>query len=843
MVRLFWPYRGRILFFAATIALGIGSLFAVSNLLGLVERTLGEQARTMMSADIAVSSWRPLDDTARAAMDEVLAAAPAVQRTEIVELASMVRPRDEAPFLVTVRGVEPAYPLHGSIATVRPWAGPLTGDDCLIDESMAIQRGLERGDGLQLGRTTLRVAAVLARDPDRATAGVFAFAPRVIVPLAALDATGLVDQKSRVRRTTQIAVGVPQGEDATPLVRRIAGALTERIGSPNVDVTSFADAQPTTSEIFRMVATFFAMVALVTLVLGALGVVVGVYSLLNDHLDIIATLRCMGTDPRTIARAYLGLCAGLGLLGGILGVGVGAGLDALAVGLVGEATALPLTLHIGAGEVVRSLVLGLVVAVAFNLASVRALARATPQALRSPDARALKVGRLDLALLIVGALVAVAGWLYLDTRSVALSVGFSLGLAATVLLALVLVGLGFLGLTALHRLLLRVPSPLVLRHGLLQVVRNRRRSLAYLVTLGLGLTLVVALHLIQHSIEAELRIDGDDVPNLFLIDIQTDQVADVERIAADAGATRVSLSPLVRARLTHIDGQGVVAAGDEPASMEERRRRRMLSREYNLTYKDALNASETLTAGRLWEPGSTNAELSLERRFAERIGVELGARLTFDIQGRPQEGVVTSIRQINWLSLMPNFFVVLPTRVLEPAPQTLIGSLRLADAAGIAGFQRELFAAHPNISVVDLGPIFGQVRRILGFVGSAVQLLALVCAGVGLLVLLLALRLGRPERVRQAGILRALGFETRQILALDLVEHAAVGLIAAVTVLVLATAFATVALGTMGVAPRLPPGTLAAAAAVAVALPVGAALLYNAPAYRRGVRAAFTAEG
>ncbi|GMV38522.1 MAG: permease [Myxococcales bacterium] len=834
MARLFWPYRGRILLFAATIALGIGSLFAVSNLLGLVERTLAEQARSLMSADLAVSSWRPLDDDARGALEETLAG-ERVRRTDVLELASMARAGD-TPFLVTVRGVEPTYPLHGDIGA-DGWEGSLTGDACLIDPSMAAQRGLGPGDTLELGRARFRVAAVLSRDPDRATAGVFAFAPRVIVPLDALAATGLVDQKSRVRRTSFIAVDAG-AEDPTPRVRRLAQQLTERIGSPNVEITSFVDAQPTTSEMFRLIATFFAMVALVTLVLGTLGVVVGVLSLLNDHLEIIATLRCLGVDPRSVSRAYLGLCAGIGLLGGVLGVAVGAALDALAVDAVAAATDLPLTLRIGAGEVARALVLGVGIAVAFNLASVRALARVAPRDMRSPDARPLALRRLDLALLVVGALLAVGAWLWVETRSPILSAGFALGLAATAGAALLLVGAGFLVLGGLHRALLRVRSPLVLRHGILQVVRNRRRSLAYLITLGLGLTLVVALGLIQHSIEAELQLDGE-VPNLFLVDVQTDQAADVEAFAGRAGATRLSLSPLVRARLVSIDGQAVVR--DEGGTREERRRQRMLSREYNLTGKDALNASETVVEGRLWEPGTTAVELSLERRFADRLGVGLGGRLTFDVQGRPLDGVVTSIRQINWLSLLPNFFVVLPAQVLEGAPQTLIGSLRLPGVERMAEFQRELFAAHPNISVIDLGPLFGQVRRLLGTVGATIQLLAAVCAGVGLLILLLALRLGRPERVRQAAILRALGFDTRQILGLDLVEHAAVGLIAAVTVLVLATTFAAVALGSMDVRPRFPPGALAAAALVAIALPVVAALLSNTPAYRRGVRAAFSA--
>ena len=232
----------------------------------------------------------------------------------------------------------------------------------------------------------------------------------------------------------------------------------------------------------------------------------------------------------------------------------------------------------------------------------------------------------------------------------------------------------------------------------------------------------------------------------------------------------------------------------EGESPEARTRARFLTREYNLTSRDVLSESETLVEGDYWSPGGGGDEVSLEVRFAKRIGVEIGDTLRFDVQGRPMDARITSLRRINWLSLMPNFFVVFPRKRLEDAPQTLVGSVRLP-AAETVGFKDALFSHHPNISLIDLPPIFDQVRGLFHTLGVTVRTLALLCALVGLMILFATLQLGRPERIERGNVLRTLGLDTAGILRVELVEVTTIGAISGGVILLLSLSLIHVIIG------------------------------------------------
>lgn len=844
MRRLFWPYRGRILFFAAIIGLGVGSLFAVANLLALVERGIYEQARSLMAADLTVSSWQPLSDAQRARIDGIVGPIEGLRETQTVEMASMVRPSaaDATPFLVTVKAIADGYPLHGTLEVEPPGAVArvLSESVCLISKEMAAQRGIAVGDRLRLGESDLEVAGVIVGEPDAGLIGALSFAPRVMVGIATLERTGLVQFGSRVRRRAFYALPEGTAQPAAAL-EDLQKRLVEALDTPQVQVQTYSQGAPAIRDTLSRVAMFFAMVALVTLVLGTIGVIVGVLSLLRDHLRDIATLRAMGVGPGSIRRAYLGLLVIVGLAGGALGLGFGLALDwAVLEALGGELFGVGVGLSVGTA--LEALALALIVAIGFNLASVGALARLPPNAVLADTEDALRLRKRDLAAMSVLMVGLVFGYLYLGTRSLPSALAFTGGLVATTLLCLALVGATFVVLRGALAALARTSGRrgLLVRQGLLSVVRNRRRSLVYLLTLGIGLGLTTTLGLVQSSLERELRIDDDRaLPNLFMIDIQSDQVSSIQAIAAQRGLDPPQLSPLIRARLTHLEGQAVADLELDASTPEARQRARAIAREYSLSHKDDLSRSETIVAGEFWQPGETRPLLSLEERFASRLGLELGDTMTFDVQGRPLTATITSLRRVNWLSLQPNFFAVMPSAVLGPAPQTLIGSVRVPERGQIASVQAAIFERHPNVSVIDLAPVFGEVRSLLGYLAATIRGLALLCALVGLLILLGSFQLGRQERLARAGILRALGFETRQIIGVDLVEYGLVGLVATLAVGVVSVGFASALTGAMQVGLHLD-SAFALALIVPLLLPVLAGLLYQIPGYRRSAQASFT---
>lgn len=254
-------------------------------------------------------------------------------------------------------------------------------------------------------------------------------------------------------------------------------------------------------------------------------------------------------------------------------------------------------------------------------------------------------------------------------------------------------------------------------------------------------------------------------PNLFLIDVQKGQLAQVSRLTREVSGAPPEAAPLIRARLTQVGSEPVTLKDLRGLTLEERSRQRFLTREYNLTYKDVLHEGEKVAQGRFWLPGETTPQVSVERSFAERLGLTLGTRLTFDIQGRSVEAPVTSIRTIEWMAMRPNFFVVFPEAVLKPAPQVFIGSFSLHDAAKVASYQRELLRRFPNVSVIDAGKALERVSGLLGMLIDALRVLAWFCVAVGLLVMAGTLSLGREERQERHGVLRALAQDAHRLLA------------------------------------------------------------------------------
>ncbi len=774
--RLFWPYRGRLAFLAVCIALGVGSIFAIANLVHLLGDGLYRDARTLMGADITVSSWRPL--TADLEPRLQAAAGTPLRSVRTVQMATMAGKGDDPPFLVTLQAVEPGYPLYGKLAPdaatdallFAPGPPPI-----LVSPEVATQRRVAVGDTLRIGDTAFTVAGQLAPEPSGGLSGALGFAPRVVIPLTALDGTGLVQFGSRVQHALHFALGEPDAPEARTRAATLE-ALFEAVAGEGVRVRTFVDARDNTREIFERVALFFTLVALVTLILGAIGVVVGLLSFLNDQLDAVATLRCMGVGPGAIRRAFLLLFTILALSGGAIGVMLGLGADAAVLSALEGRMELEASLAATVPALLEALAVALGVGLVLNLVSLRRLGALPPHALFGGGR--VRLRRRDVALLGALGLAGLSALLLARDVSPERTAAFTGGLLVALLGAAALIGLAFAVLSWLHRRLGgRSSDAAALRHGVLLVLRQRGRSTTWLLALGLGIGLTGALHLVQSSLSGALAVGAGSKPNVFLVDVQSDQIATVQRLADAHGATETQLSPLVRARLTHINGAGTDALTEQRQGRGERAR--LMRREYNLTYADGLGPGQKLVAGELWAPGSDAPVLSLEQRFATRLGVRLGDWLRFDVQGRPIELQVTSLRRVDWLSLSPNFFVVTPPGVLGEAPQTAIGALKLDDPQAVAAFQRDLFAEHANITVLDLAPVLSQADALLGELGRALELLALVCAAVGLLILWATLDLGRGEREARVATLRALGWDARGLKLMRLAEQATLGVVAA----------------------------------------------------------------
>ncbi|MFI5350648.1 MAG: ABC transporter permease, partial [Elusimicrobiota bacterium] len=327
----------------------------------------------------------------------------------------------------------------------------------------------------------------------------------------------------------------------------------------------------------------------------------------------------------------------------------------------------------------------------------------------------------------------------------------------------------------------RCGLPFSIRHGLRRLVRRPEESRVMLFTLAGGFALLAAVGTARAGFARALApSQAADAPDLFLVDIQPPQEAAAFDLATRFARGAPLFAPLVRARLIRVDGEALLR-GDKRREGGEggRERGRTRSREYNLTFAETLNPAETVVAGRFWKPGEGGAEASVEQDFLDRAGLKLGSRLTFDVAGREVDATVGSVRRVEWASMRPNFFVVLPPALISAAPHTLIASLRARDPAASAALRRELSRTLPNVSVIDAAALLESARKTLNLLLTAVEALAWFCVAVGALVVAGLVALGRGSRASEGALERALGWSEREALTADAAELLGLGALSA----------------------------------------------------------------
>jgi putative ABC transport system permease protein len=309
------------------------------------------------------------------------------------------------------------------------------------------------------------------------------------------------------------------------------------------------------------------------------------------------------------------------------------------------------------------------------------------------------------------------------------------------------------------------------------------------VALGFGAFLIGTVYLVQHNFMARLRVDADPArPNLALFDIQPSQRQALEDDLRNAGHRATPAVPIVPMRITSVKGTPVgrvlAAAADGPR--EGRSSQWAFRREYRSTYRDHLTKTEREVAGTSWAPGSSRAAaagsvvpISVEESLAAELKVGVGDEIVWDVQGLPVPTRVASLRHVDWSRLEPNFFVVFPDGPLNAAPQTFVTLARVEDATTRARLQRHLVERFPNVTTLDLSQVQQALEDIVGRVSVAVRFMALFSLVTGAVVLTGALASSRTQRLRETVLLKTLGASRRQLMAIALVEHLALGLLAA----------------------------------------------------------------
>ncbi len=768
-------------FFAINLALGVGGALLLDSLQGSVGRTLESRSRTMLGADVRVSSTRPLSDDERARLD---AAAGAAASSDLVQMYSMVAGPSVAR-LAELRGIDGRFPLYGALVLAGGPVGDearsrLEGGEAWADAALLGQLGLSIGDAVRVGTQTFRIADTVVRDTGLSVRAA-SLAPRLYVARSRLGATGLVQPGSRVE--SQHLVRLPAGADADEAARRLRAALPDA----RVRVTSHAEAVAEMTGAYTRVTRYLGLVSLVALALAAIAAAYLFHAFLRRRVADLAILVSLGARPRR-AQALLVLeVSVLAAAGGLLAIaGVALALPA-AAGLLADLLPAELALSVGAREAATALAIALLagpvsclpmlarigrlrVAELFQERAHLDLRRGPREALWSLPAAALLV---VLAVLRVGDPAQGAWFAAALVASAALVAG-----AGRLLLPLA-VRAGD-GARVWLRLAMRQLSP------------ARRGSRTAFTALALTAVLLTLPPQLRAQLLRQLDPPGEGaIPSLFLFDIQPEQAEPLAQHLRQQGAGIQRMAPMVRARLVAVNDREVGAAAPGPDRLQDAER--LATRNYNLTWQAELHSTEKLVAGRpftgAWNPsGDELPEISMETEFARRMGLGLGDRLRFDVQGVEVDGRVVNLREVRWTSLQPNFFVSFQPGVLDAAPAVYLASVPSLEPAARDALQASIVERYPNVSMIDVSRAVERALALLTQLRWAVAATGWTALAVGFVLIFAIARDEAEERRWDLNLMKVLGARHGLLRASLSAEFAVLGGLAALTGCAISTA-------------------------------------------------------
>jgi putative ABC transport system permease protein len=763
--------RGRLVIFSLAIVSGIAALVAIHSLKASVQAGIETQAKALLGSDLQISSRRPV-----APQDLARLSAMARNISRETTFPSMVKflPGGGAR-LVQVRGIEGGYPFYGAVET-RPadaWQRLKSEPGILLEPALLDQFQAKVGDEVELGGLRLKILGAVDKPAPRGSR-FSGFAPEAYLRLADVEASGLLGANSMSNH--QLHLEIPGGPASKALKDQVRADFKEaggwRLETPDDRRENLGDAL----ENFQR---FLGLLALASLVLGAIGVAGAVHSHVKRRVPTIAILRCLGCPAHLAAAVFVVQAGVLGLFGALLGAALGIALQTGTLAYFKDSLPISVAPAPEWKVVAQTTAAGFAVCCGFALIPLLKIRRVSPAATLRGGAtldggalRALPVYALLGGLLVLLALTNDPDW----KRALSLVGGL---LVAFAVLAGVARGLMFL-----TRRLVGPRWPYLLRQGISNLHRPGNQTLLFLLSLGLGSFLLVTILLAGNLLNGKLNLNTSvESPNLYLIDVQPDQVDGVRGIVGKQGMPVLESAPMVTMRIESVRGIPVRDAPDVP--------RWVVRREFRSTYRDHLNPTETLVAGE-WHKSAPDpagpVPLSLEEEIAKDLKLEIGDELSLDVQGVSIKAKVTSLRKVDWSRFNLNFFMVFPPGVLEDAPGFHVVTTKTPDAKASGELQRALVEEFANVTAIDLSLILETVRDILGKISTVVTVLAGFTVLAGLPILVGTLLNGRDVRLTESVLLRTLGASARQVKIILTVEYATLGLLSALTGVLLAVA-------------------------------------------------------
>jgi putative ABC transport system permease protein len=766
---------GKFGFVVLSVAVGVAALVGVRGFSESFKRTLSTEARSLMAGDLSARIFRqPTADEERKVKVLGQQGIRSTWVTETISMASV--PPDPVPLLVSLKAVDPGeYPYYGK-AELEPAMSlqqALEGDSAVVAEEFLIRLKAQVGQTLRLGGRNFRIAAVLKQEPDRISAGA-GLGPRVMISRAALLRTELLAPGSRA--SERLLIKLPAAGTDTAAVRKLVEAAL-----PDAQVMDFREGNPALSQGLENSTAILSLICLVAMVLGAIGVAMAMHAHLEQRMDMLAILKAVGAGSADLLRIFLLQTLGLGLAGGVLGVAAGVGVMAALPAVFGNLLPVHATLEFPWRSIAAGLGTGLLTTLLFCLPPLldvrgvrpvlvlRRLVEPGPEGFRGWLA-SWWARRLQLAISVV-VILALGGiaWALSDSAKVGTWFALLFTVALVVLLVLAAVALRTLRFL-LNRVRLRLPSSL--RHGLANLYRPGNQSAAVLAALGTGVMLILTVYLMQATLLRDLRATASPkLPNIFLVDVTTDEVAGVKDFFLHtAGVSQpLDLMPVVQGRFVSLNGKPLEQLKDQHFP------RRMLENA-ELTWADTPPGGDKVMQGKWWSDAGA-AEIAVSEGVAQRVHLGVGSAVELETGGTLRQLKVTAIYRADGQHLGARVPFVLPSGQLKDQAATWYGGAHV-DPKQVAAMERALFVAFPTITVINLADVLERIESVVNQITFVVRFLAGFSIFAGLMILASSIASTRFRRMREAVVLKTLGATRMHIVRIFSVEFSVLGLLA-----------------------------------------------------------------
>ena len=808
--------------FIACLALGVAAIAGVGSVSAALTRGLAEGGQEILGGDVSIRLiHREASAEERAYFGERGAVSASAEMRAMARNAAADAVRGQT--LVELKAVDNAYPLYGAMELSPAIAfdeaiAIRDGIPGLVVEPNLLSRlGVKAGDMVRIGETDFELRATILREPDRVSDG-FALGPRAMISWEALAATGLVQPGSLVQY--HYRVRLPEAARGSAGISAWIAGLNERFPDAGWRIQDRGDSAPGVRRFVERVALFLSLVGLTALVVGGVGVANAVKSYLDGKRATIAIFKCLGAPGALIFRLYLMQVMALALVGVAIGLVIGGAAPFAVDAVAGDMIPVPAELGLYGGPLMLAAAYGVLTALAFAI---------------WPLARAREVPATSLFRDLIAPVRRFPRPVYIAATGAALAVlaGLAVALAEERLFALwfvmgasgvfIVLWAAARGIMALAARAPRLRSP-ELRLALANIHRPGAPTPAVVLSLGLGLTLLVTVSLINGNLTGEISGDlPERAPAFFFVDVQPDQIDGLESLVTSRdGVSGFNRVPMLRGKIASVNG---VPSEELKVAQEAQW---ALRGDRGITYSATPPEGSTLVRGTWWPEDYSGPPLvSFSEELAQGFGVGVGDRIAINVLGREIEAEIANTREIEWTNLGINFVLVFSPGLLSSAPHTVLATVEMnGGPQAEEALERDVTASFPNITSVRVREALDVLIALLGNFAMAVRATGVITLAAGILVLAGAMAAGFHSRVRDAVVLKVLGASRARILGVYVREYAALGL---ATALVAGFAGTVAAYIVITMLMELPwtflPGTLAVTILLATLVTAGLGLL------------------